>query len=78
MHSLQHFQYTAVQSQKAVSAYFTSEQILTFGFAGQYSTLGKTNALRITQLFVVLSKTTFGKVFVPNVPTGNPETYEAF
>ena len=29
--------YTAVQRQKAVSAYFTSEQILPFGFARQYS-----------------------------------------
>ena len=28
--------YTPVQSQKAVSAYFTSEQILQFGFAEQY------------------------------------------
>ena len=28
---------TAVQSQKAVSAYFTSEQILPFGFAEQYT-----------------------------------------
>ena len=29
--------YTAVQSQKAVSAYFTSKQILSFGFADQYN-----------------------------------------
>ena len=29
--------YTAVQSQKAVSAHFTSKQILPFGFAQQYS-----------------------------------------
>ena len=29
--------YTVVQSQKAVSAYFTSKQILPFGFAEQYS-----------------------------------------
>ena len=29
--------YTAVQSHKAVSAYFTSKQILPFGFAQQYS-----------------------------------------
>ena len=28
--------YTAVQSQKAVSAYFTSKQILPFGFAERY------------------------------------------
>ena len=28
--------YTAMQSQKAVSAYFTSKQILPFGFAVQY------------------------------------------
>ena len=27
--------HTAVQSQKAVPAYFTSKQILPFGFAGQ-------------------------------------------
>ena len=31
------YTYTAVQNQKAVSAYFTSEQILPFGFAVQYS-----------------------------------------
>ena len=31
--------YTALlQSQKAISAYFTSEQILPFGFAEQYNT----------------------------------------
>ena len=30
-------QYTAVQSQKAVSAHFTSEQILPFDFAKQYT-----------------------------------------
>ena len=29
--------YTAVRSEKAVSAYFTSEQILLFGFAEQYN-----------------------------------------
>ena len=29
--------YTAMQSQKAVSAYFTSKQILPFAFAVQYS-----------------------------------------
>ena len=29
--------YTAVQSQKAVSAYFTSEQILPFDLAGHYT-----------------------------------------
>ena len=29
--------YSAVPSQTAVSAYFTSEQILPFGFAKQYS-----------------------------------------
>ena len=29
--------YTAVQRQNAVSAYFTSKQILLFGFAEQYS-----------------------------------------
>ena len=29
--------YIAVQSQKAVSAYFTSKQIRPFGFADQYS-----------------------------------------
>ena len=28
--------YSAVQSQKAVSAYFTSSEILPFGFAKQY------------------------------------------
>ena len=31
--------YSAVQMQKAVSAYFTSDQILPFAFAGQYSGL---------------------------------------
>ena len=31
--------YSAVQSQKAVSAYFTSKQILPFGFAEQYCSL---------------------------------------
>ena len=31
--------YTAVQSQKAVFSYFTSMQILVFGFAEQQSTL---------------------------------------
>ena len=31
--------YTAVQTQNAVSAYFTSKQILPFGFADQYSRL---------------------------------------
>ena len=31
------YMYTAVQSQKAVSAYFTSKQILPFGFAEQCS-----------------------------------------
>ena len=31
---------TAVQSQKAVSAYFTSKQILPFGFAEQTSSTG--------------------------------------
>ena len=30
-------QYTAVQRQNAVSAYFTSKQILSFGIALQYS-----------------------------------------
>ena len=30
--------YTAVQSQKAVTAYFSSKQLLPFGFAEQYST----------------------------------------
>ena len=29
--------YTAFQNQKAVSAYFTSNQILPFGFADQYT-----------------------------------------
>ena len=29
--------YAAVQSQKAVSAYFTSKQILPFGFAEQHA-----------------------------------------
>ena len=36
-HLLYSYVYTALQSQKAVSAYFTSEQILPFGFAGQYT-----------------------------------------
>ena len=31
------FTYIAMQSQKAVFAYFTSEQILPLGFAGQYT-----------------------------------------
>ena len=31
------YSYTALQSQNAVSAYFTSNQILPFGFAEQYA-----------------------------------------
>ena len=34
LHNLRH--HTAVQSQKTVSAYFTSRQTLLFGFAEQY------------------------------------------
>ena len=41
--SAQH--YSAVQSQKTVSAYFISEQILPFGFADQYC--------HMTELFCV-------------------------
>ena len=31
-----HYRYTAVQGQKVVSAYFTSDQIPPFGFVDQY------------------------------------------
>ena len=41
LHYLVHT-YTAVQSQKAVSAYFTSKQILPLGFAEQYSCCNST------------------------------------
>ena len=37
MDTTEHSKYTAVQSQKEVSAYFTSKQIMPFGFAEQYS-----------------------------------------
>ena len=38
---------TAVQSQKAVSAYFTSKQILPFGFAQHYSRYMNTGLFNI-------------------------------
>ena len=40
------FSYTAVQSQKAVSAHFTSKQILPFGFAEQLQGTDRNEAAR--------------------------------
>ena len=55
--------YTVLQSQKAVSAYFTSEQILPFGFSEQstdlyvYISLYNVNAMCTARSYAIIRVT---------------------
>ena len=48
--------HTAVQSQKAASAYFTSKQMLQFGFAEQHSWSWKTGVFNVRPIWLPLAR----------------------